>query len=138
MYICKHFKIGELVPPEAIVLYKDNIWGQLTENIKITADAIREHFGREMSINNKYMKYRGLRTSNSSDYNPKSQHSIGNAIDFTIEDFTPSLIRYEILSNPDIEAFKLIGGVEDFKGMTWVHVDCRPRSNGKILVFNKG
>lgn len=137
LYICKHFKIGELVPPDAIAMYGAGIWGKLTEEIKITADLIREYFGKPMTINNRYQKQRGLRTPTSLEYKSGSQHSIGNAIDFNIDGISPVDIRKEITANIDHEAFMRIGGVEDFPFMPWVHVDCRPRVHGRILIFGR-
>jgi len=140
MYICKHFKIKELVPLSIIIQYGENgAWSLLTDDIKITADAIRKYFGKAMTVNGKGQQFRGLRTPESRDYNPNSQHAIGkgNAIDFNTAGLTPAFIRKTILDNQHEKAFQLIGGIEDFNGMTWIHVDCRKRILGKIQVFGR-
>ena len=139
MYICTHFKIEELVPPEIITKYgSSQAWSLLTDPIKQTADMIRNYFNDSMFINRPPQQtQRGLRTPASADYSPTSQHALGNAIDFDLFHFTPALIRETILAHPNDPAFEMIGGLEDFVGMSWVHVDCRPRLNNQILVFSK-
>ena len=136
MIICTHFKIEELVPPDIIIQYGSSAWALLTDQIKQTADNIREYFGAPMHINTQTLHQRGYRTPGSAEYSPSSQHAIGNAIDFNIDGLSPEHIRSIILQNQNLPAFSLIGGVEDFPGMSWVHVDCRGRQNGNIVVFS--
>ena len=137
MYTCSHFKIEELVPPEILLAYGQGAWSLLTDPIKQTADMIREYFGSPMHINRPPLqKYRGYRTPACPEWAPGSQHSIGNAIDFDIDTLTPEYIRRVILNNQSHPSFALIGGLEDFPGMHWVHVDCRARIAGQIVVFS--
>ena len=136
MYICQYFKIQELVPPETIAMHGEfGAWSQMTDQIKMTIDKIRTYYNRPVTVNTDTMKYRGLRTPACPEYKPGSQHTKGNAVDFNIEGITPYQIRMDIMNNPNLYVFNDIGGLEDFPGMTWVHIDCRPRVNGKIAVF---
>jgi hypothetical protein len=74
----------------------------------------------------------GLRTKNSKYYSPTSQHSLGKAIDAVFSKYDVEEVRQYILDNQ--EEFPHIGGVE--LGVSWLHIDTRPRVNGKIKTFN--
>ena len=84
MYICKHFKIQELVPPEVFKIRGEKAWELLDERALITLDAIRNRYGT--TIVNDYdnggkRKWSGLRTSESPYFSPYSQHTFGRAFD---------------------------------------------------------
>ena len=133
----KHFKIEELVSPTIVKLvHEDVLWGLLDDRLIQTIDKIKEKFSNgSMSINN-YLwsgdrSQSGLRTKDSKYYSEGSQHSIGKAIDCVFSQYNVNEVRNYILTNPD--EFPFIGGVE--LGVSWLHIDVRPRRNGKILTF---
>jgi len=133
----KYFKIEELVSPAIVKLaHEDVLWGLLDDKLLQTIDKLKEKFNDgSMSINN-YLwsgnrSQSGLRTKDSKYYSERSQHSVGKAIDCIFSRYNVDDIRNYILDNPD--EFPFIGGVE--LGVSWLHIDVRPRRNGKILTF---
>ncbi len=76
-----------------------------------------------------------MRTVGSPYYSYTSQHTLFKATDSVFSTYSTDEVRNYILDNPD--EFPHIGGVENFLGMSWLHIDIRPRKNNKILVFGK-
>ena len=135
-----HFDTEELVDPYTFAHKGESSLGTMDVRILITADKIREYFGKSMTINNwKWggpREWSGLRTKDSTYYSPYSQHSFGRAIDFLIEGIDAQEVRDEIKKNQDNDAFKYITRMEEFKTMSWVHVDCMNWNREKgIYVF---
>jgi hypothetical protein len=131
------FKIEELVPLKLIdLIHKDLLWKLVDDDIIIAIDKIKEVFPKgSMSINTyKWAGDRtqsGVRTKNSKYYSSTSQHSLGKAVDCIFSAYTTDEVRDYILNSPD--EFPTIGGVE--LGTSWLHIDVRPRRNGKIITF---
>jgi len=131
------FKIEELVPLKLIdLIHKDLLWKLVDDDIIIAIDKIKEVFPKgSMSINT--YKWAGdrtqscVRTKNSKYYSSTSQHSLGKAVDCIFSAYTTDEVRDYILNSPD--EFPTIGGVE--LGTSWLHIDVRPRRNGKIITF---
>ena len=131
------FKIEELVPLRLIdLIHKDLLWKLVDDDIIIAIDKIKEVFPKgSMSINT--YKWAGdrtqscVRTKNSKYYSSTSQHSLGKAVDCIFSAYTTDEVRDYILNSPD--EFPTIGGVE--LGTSWLHIDVRPRRNGKIITF---
>ena len=73
----------------------------------------------------------GLRTPGSPDYSETSQHSVGNGADCKFSEYDEADVRAYIIANP--KKYPHVKGVEDFAGMTWVHLDCRNRHD--VAVF---
>ena len=76
-------------------------------------------------------KWSGFRIPDSSYYSSTSQHSHGRAVDFLLQDIITKkyldtqIIRNEIIENQDSFEFDDITCIEQFDGMTWIHVDIR-------------
>jgi len=131
------FKIEELVPLRLInLIHKDLLWKLIDDDIIIAIDKIKEVFPKgSMSINTYLWSgnrtQSGVRTKNSEYYSETSQHSLGKAIDCVFGNYSTDEVREYILANQD--EFPTIGGVE--LGTSWLHIDVRPRRNGKIITF---
>ena len=131
------FKIEELVPPKLIdLIHKDLLWKLVDDDIIIAIDKIKEVFPKgSMSINTYLWSgnrtQSGVRTKNSKYYSETSQHPLGKAIDCVFGNYSTDEVREYILANQD--EFPTIGGVE--LGTSWLHIDVRPRRNGKIITF---
>ena len=133
----KYFKIEELVPLKLIdLIHKDLLWKLIDDDIIIAIDKIKEVFPKgSMSINTYLWSgnrtQSGVRTKNSKYYSETSQHPLGKAIDCVFGNYSTDEVREYILANQD--EFPTIGGVE--LGTSWLHIDVRPRRNGKIITF---
>jgi len=138
----KYFELYELFPEELYNYLKDTIsedvmWKMVEDRLILSIDKIKEKFPKgSMSINTYYWAgnrgWSGLRTKDSPYYSETSQHSSFNAIDCMFSQYATDEVREYILTNPD--EFEEIGGVEINVG--WLHVDMRPRVNGKIKTFS--
>lgn len=126
MYVCEHFKIYELVPPDVYYERQNLAWELMDDRLLITLDRLRERYGM-MIINNWHWGgdryWSGLRTPGSPFYRPYSQHTFGRAADCLFLDLSPKTARKEILENINDFDFELISGVE--LGVGWLHIDVR-------------
>ncbi len=132
MYICKHFKIHELVPPRIQEKRGEKAWELLDERALITLDALRDRFGVATVNNYEYGGNRlwsGLRTPDSPYYSETSQHSLGKAFDVIFKNYEAEEVRKQILSNRS--DFIHISGLE--LGVSWLHFDVR--NTNAIKVF---
>jgi hypothetical protein len=104
-----------------------------------TMDAIRTLYDKPIIINNwhigKDREWSGIRYEGTPYYSRYSQHTYGRAIDFLVAGVDSAAVRKTIINNPHIEAFKYITTIEDFEGMSWVHIDCRLLVNGQNRFF---
>lgn len=142
-YNPEHFVDEEFVDPSTFHRLSQkglDVLGGMDIRMLITADEIREYFDKPMVINNwKWggnRKWSGLRTKDSENFSYDSQHTYGRALDFYMKGISSQEIRDEIKSHYDVRAFRFITRMEEFDGMSWVHVDCKKwdKSNG-IYVF---
>jgi len=131
------FKIEELVPLKLIdLIHKDLLWKLVDDDLILAIDKIKKVFPKGSVSINTY-KWAGdrtqscVRTKNSKYYSSTSQHSLGKAVDCIFSAYTTDEVRDYILNSPD--EFPTIGGVE--LGTSWLHIDVRPRRNGKIITF---
>lgn len=133
----KYFEIHELVSKHLYEnVHEDLLWNMLDYKLIETIDKIKETFNDgTMTINNYKWggdrEWSGIRTKDSKYYSETSQHSIGKATDSVFSKYTIVEIRNYILNNP--KDFPHIGGIE--LGVSWLHIDTRPRIKGKILRF---
>lgn len=124
LYTPKHFIIEEFIPKDIFEKY-GQCWQIMDERLIITADQIRDHFGKKMTINNwkwnGQFSQRGIRSFNSKVGAALSQHKFGRAIDFDIEEMSAEEVRTEIIKNKD--KFLHITAMET--DINWVHIDVR-------------
>ncbi len=139
MYIPKHFKLHELLPPDVYNGIDGNEgkgWRMLDDRLLKMLEALKEAFPKgSITINNYYWggdrKASGLRVPGSNYYSITSQHSYGRAADCLFSAYDEADIRKYIINNP--KDFPWIKGLEDFHGMDWIHVDVR--NSGDMQVF---
>lgn len=128
-YELRHFQVQEFVDPESYRTRGEKSISVMDWRMLWTADKIREYFRKPMVINNWHVggnrKWSGIRFENSPEFSKFSQHTYGRAIDFYIKGIQSNEVRNTIIGNPQEEAFQYITTIEDFDGMSWVHVDCR-------------
>lgn len=129
--LTKYFKAEELLPKGVTDT------SLLKPNLLQLIDEVREILGVPCSINN-YAKggtrqWCGLRTDACTEGAPHSQHRLGNAADLHPVGLTADEARAKLKAAVAEGKLKNLGGVEE--GVSWVHVDARPRVNGKVLYF---
>ena len=127
-YVPKWFKAQELVPRKVYEKLGEQSFLVLDDRIMVSLDAIRDHFGHTVVVNNwadgGRLQYRGFRDDSyyeRASVGLYSQHRFGRAADFNVEGVLARDVRDEIVSNP--KTFPLIRAIE--KDVPWVHVDCR-------------
>jgi len=146
-YRCKHFTIEELVSPIVFNDRGEQAWDLLDPRLLQMLDQLVDRFGaiivntwksggkfdlrgyrgRRDLPKDHFIRGRGKDTY-SLDYD---QHIHGRAADCTPLNTTVHKIRDYILNHQD--EFPLIGGIE--LDVSWLHIDVRPRRNGKIVAF---
>ncbi len=137
-YIPDHFSIKELVPPDLYAEMSDAAIVLLDDRILRILDAVRDHFGVPVTVNNWHtggsFKQRGLRTEMVLGGAKHGPHFYGRAADLDVQGMTADAVRREILANQSEEPFDLITGME--MGVSWVHLDCANRySKNGIVQF---
>ena len=121
------FKIYELVPRDTYALYPEyRLWWLFDRNIIITANRIRERYGKMLANtwwwNGKH-QYRGWRPWDCPVGAELSQHKFGRALDLEPVEVTAEEIREDILKDPWDDDFKLITCIE--LKVSWLHYDTR-------------
>ena len=134
----KHFRIEELVCPETFSSFGDNSWWFLDEKALQTLEALREAFGaltvNDWAFGGNY-KYSGFRHPSCKIGAALSQHKFGRAFDVKSQNFTAEQMQAFILANP--ERFPFISAMENAAHTkTWLHFDCRIRTEKSILIFD--
>ena len=129
--LTKHFDVEELLP-------KGLAWkNQLDPKLLILIEQIRVLLGVPCTINNWSTggdrQWCGLRTDKCTIGAVHSQHRLGKAADLHPEGMTADDARVLVRKAVDAGALPLLGGVE--LGVSWLHVDVRPRLKGKVLYF---
>lgn len=124
MYIPKYFEIHELAPPDVFQERGEKAWELLDDRLLITLDALRDDWGR-ITVNNYEFggnrMWSGFRTKDSPYGTQFSQHRFGRAADCIFRDVQASVVRAEILHDPN--RYPLINSVE--LSTTWLHFDVR-------------
>lgn len=128
MYTCKHFKPSEFLPDG----YDD--LSVMDDAILEVADQVRELLGVPCTINANGRQYCGWRPQDCKVGAPKSMHKQGKAVDLHPIGMTAEEGRTLIRKAVDAGGLPLLGGIE--LGVSWIHADCRPRINGKVLYFS--
>ena len=135
MYKCKYFKIEELVSENARESCSGvYLWSLFDPNVLKCADYLREKFG-PATINNwswgGVFEQSGLRDRGTKHYNPRSQHSIGAALDIKFINHTAEEVRKQIKDMSDDFPFKI--RIEN--GVNWLHIDTKPTKSKKQVYF---
>lgn len=133
MYVCKHFRIHELVPKTIYDQWGSRAWEFLDSRLLLTLDSLRDYFG-PITVND-YMyggkrEWSGLRTIESPYFSATSQHSFGRAADMLIKGWQAEAAREEILRHRD-KKFPYINGME--LNVSWVHIDIRNHQPIKLF-----
>ena len=135
----KHFIIQELVPPETYKAMGEQAWQLIDEPMITLLDALREHFGKPIIINNWHTggpyRYRGFRPKGCKEGLPTSQHYTKpiNAVDFDVLGLTDAEVKAEILKHE--AKFMALGITRMESGKvasTWTHID-RKRTGWKTI-----
>lgn len=127
MYKSKYFKPTEYLPDG---------WIDTTVmdfRILQMADEVRELVGLPMTINAHGRQYCGYRPKDCNIGAPKSYHKRGMAVDLHCAGMKAEDVRELIKKSISIGGLKWIGGIEE--DVSWIHIDCRDRINGKVLYF---
>lgn len=132
----KHFKLQEFLPKHVYKARGEKGWQLLDDRLIAVADRLKEKFPEgTMTINNWLWggnrNWSGLRTPESPDYSPYSQHTFGRAFDAVFSAYDEAEIRRYLIDNK--HEFPEIKGIENFDGMVWVHVDVR--NSDRVLIF---
>lgn len=130
--LTKYFKAEELLPKGVTDT------SLLDPKLLQLVDEIRELLGVPCTINNYASggtrQWCGLRTPACTIGAPKSQHRLGKAADMHPIGMTAEQARAKIKKAVAEGKLKNLGGVEN--AVSWLHIDCRPRVNGKVVWFN--
>ena len=121
----KFFKVKELVPKAVYTARGEASIELMDARILKALDDLRAKMGVPMTVNDANRQFRGLRTPESRDFSPYSQHTFGRAVD-AVSKLNPEAFHREILSNPG-----LYPGVTFIEiDITWLHIDCRDNADG--------
>lgn len=136
MYRCEHFRIEELVPPEAMDLVENEaiLWWLFDDRLLRVADRLRKDYG-PMTVNDwpwggEYTDS-GLRLPGSQYYIPTSQHAHGRALDLKPREVSVGEVRQDITGRLR-DYMCQVTGVE--LGVSWLHIDVR-NTNGQLHTF---
>ena len=138
MYKPRWFETHELVYPLIWAARGDRALELMDERILITADQLRDKFGK-ITVNNYewggQYKESGLRSFTTQTGAKLSQHRFGRGLDMKFGQTTPQEVYDYILNSP--EDFEYITCVENIEATkTWLHIDCRTLQTGGIRVIN--
>ena len=126
MYKPKHFQLFELVPEKDFKLKQAwLLWALLDERMLITADQLRERYGRASANTWHWSKDGfqncGWRASDCTTGAEFSQHKFGRGLDLSFADVESEEIRQDIKRNEELLPF--INSIEE--GVNWFHFDVR-------------
>lgn len=135
MKVSKNFTLQEFVSALVFEKYSEKALWFIDPRIIESTQSLRDNLGVPLTINNwfyggnRYMS--GLRTQEMSVYTPFSQHSFGRAVDIISSKITADEMRIHILENQNL--YPHITTLEG--NVTWLHMDCRNRTDEGIQVF---
>jgi hypothetical protein len=133
-----YFKIEEFLPPDLYNQYGERGLELFMDcRILWTMDAIRDHFGVPITVNNYHLggqfQQRGFR--NDPNVGAKlSQHRFGRACDFDIQGVSADEFRGQALSGKLDGLLTQITRIEN--SVSWCHIDCAGIDSDKIVFFN--
>lgn len=135
MKVSKNFSLQEFISPIMYDRYGTKALWFIDQRIIESAQALRDNLNVALTINDwayggdRYMS--GLRTSDMDIYRPFSQHSFGRAADIVSPEMSAEEMRNHILENEHL--YPHITTLEG--NVTWLHMDCRNRTEKGIQVF---
>ena len=129
--LTKHFDVDELLPQN----FTDA--KVLSPKLLILIDEVRELLGVPCTINNYATggdrQWCGYRTPECTIGAPHSYHKLGMAADLHPKGMTADDGRLLIRKAVAAGMLPLLGGVE--LGVSWIHIDVRPRVKNSVLWF---
>lgn len=143
-YLCRFFRIEELVPKEIYDQFKSagreqSLWWLFDYNALRMIDSIRGFYGVPATINNWHVggdwHYRGFRPHDCKVGAKYSQHKFGRAFDMNLKGIPADQIRADMRSKTGSPTFMEVSACED--GVPWLHVDTRNKEpNSGIFFFS--
>ena len=139
-----YFTLPELVCSEVYDKYGDTAWQFFDIRLLLTIEKIREVLNKPMIINNwqahGQFSQRGLRCVQCDLMKSVYQagtlfvdpHAMGQAIDFDVLGLVAEEVRQWIVKNQNILPY----AVRLEANVSWVHLDIRDASKGKVYIFN--
>ena len=147
MKVSKNFYSEEFLPKRLHKLNPGLVFRLMDERILRSIQDIRNCFPKDSFVVNDWhyeggIQYRGYRpfqyytlkckTNLMQDDPILSQHHNGRALDFVTTKTPINEVRQFIIDNRD-RLFPLITAIEI--DVNWIHIDCRYRPDGKLLLF---
>lgn len=141
-YKPRHFAPHELLPglsgDETWEALDPNLRAMLSDSLLETCDDVRDLLGTPCTINDYASggkrQWCGLRTPDCTIGAKKSQHRLGRAADLHPRGIDAEMARTIVRNAVEAGRLPHLGGVE--LGVSWLHIDTRPRAGGKVLWFN--
>lgn len=135
-YKCEFFKIQELVPRKVYEERGESAWELLDDRLLMQLDALRRNFG-PITLNDWHLggtrQWQVLRTPDSPDYTPYSQHTFGRAADCKLQlPHTARDVRRLIRADRHNPIFRYVKAIE--LNVSWLHIDVR--NCDRIKCFN--
>ena len=127
--LTRHFDKEELLPKG----FEDA--SVLDPNLLLMIDEIRELLGVPCTINADGRNWCGYRTKDCPIGATHSQHKLGKAADLHPQGMSAEVARQKVKEAIKNGKLKYIGGIE--LDVSWLHVDCRDRINGKVIYFKQ-
>jgi hypothetical protein len=137
-YRPRHFLVEEFLPPDLYNQFGERgLYLLMDPRILWTMDALRDHFGVPITVNNYHsggqFQQRGFR-SDLSVGALLSQHRYGRACDFDIKGIFAEKFRQTAAAGELTEPLKYITRIE--AGVHWCHIDVAAVDSDKIVFFN--
>ncbi len=142
MYKPNYFTLREVLPQNFYANYKpvrgDKLWLLFDPRVLITADRIRERYGKMVANTWAWRgshNFRGYRPANTEVGAEFSQHKFGRALDLVPIEVEVEEIRRDIIAQPNRETFKHITAIE--LNVSWLHFDTRNwnKNENGLLTF---
>lgn len=128
--------LDEYIPMDLYMKYQKSpgiLMGLLDKRLIQADQRLRDYFG-QVTVNNWYLdgprQFSGLRTMQSPDFSPTSQHTFGRASDKLFAHATAEEVRKYIKKN-----FLSLGITSIEEGVTWVHSDVRYTDSQALMIF---
>ena len=144
----KYFKIQEFVPKKTYEELGETAWKLISPRWIDIMDSIQELFGdKKVVINNwdkpvigyRDFQFRGIRTKDSKEYNPNSQHCKIplECSDFNVVGLNAHQVACKIMENGVKLHAMGVRRTESAKDApTWTHLDCKETGKKTIHIFN--